>query len=68
MRLFAEVRRIEGYPRVKHYIGVPPELSGGEDHRHDQGERHAPATGSEVFGVFHAGGRVETDTYRDQQV
>jgi hypothetical protein len=33
IRLFAWIGRSNEKPRVKHMVGLPPELTDGEDHR-----------------------------------
>ncbi|MNZ84844.1 hypothetical protein D3C78_1036150 [compost metagenome] len=57
---FEERRR-----NTQHRFGAEP---GGEHHGDDEGEGHAPASGSVVRGVVHAGGGVKTDSDGDQQV
>jgi hypothetical protein len=32
LRLFAALRGVPDEPRVRHLVGLPPELTGGEDH------------------------------------
>ncbi|MNQ84108.1 hypothetical protein D3C85_992280 [compost metagenome] len=55
----------EGGRNPQYGLGAEP---GREHHRRHQGKGHAAATGREVFGAFHAGRCVETDTYREQKV
>src|ERR1700690_1810577 len=51
-RLFAVLGAIGMIPRVKHYSGAPPELTGGEDRRREMGPAQLLVIEEKPDGVF----------------
>jgi hypothetical protein len=51
-RLFAVLSATKMIPRVKHYLGAPPELTGGADTRREMGRAHLLVIKEEPDGVL----------------